>query len=100
MLFRKRFDVCQAPGILKIILTYHNVKFLLFVTKHLFISYTQKEAGFEQTINEKIITVPMTEQTKTLIKRLEKDLVIEGQNEIILADTPVKLIATTGNVKF
>ena len=75
------------------------------VTKHLFISYTQKEAGFEQTINEKIITVPMTEQTKTLIKRLEKDLVIEGQNEIILADTPVKLMQkvhqlSSGTIKF
>jgi len=82
-----------------------NIEEIQKVTKHLFISYTQKEAGFEQTINEKIITVPMTEQTKTLIKRLEKDLVIEGQNEIILADTPVKLMQkvhqlSSGTIKF
>ena len=47
----------------------------------------------------------MSEQTKTLIKRLEKDLVIEGQNEIILADTPVKLMQkvhqlSSGTIKF
>jgi SNF2 family DNA or RNA helicase len=59
--------------------------------KKLFISYTQKEAGFINTINEKILPVKMNSITKTLIKRLSKDLVVQGDNEVILADTPVKL---------
>ena len=35
----------------------------------------------------------MTEQTNILIKRLLKDQVIDGKEETILADTPVKLMS-------
>lgn len=53
--------------------------------------YTQQEAGFKSTIDEKIIEVELKESTYKLIDRLKKDLVIEGKNETILADTAVKL---------
>ena len=59
--------------------------------KSVFLSYTQKEAGFVNTINETILPVKMLPITKTLIKRLSDDLVIQGEEEVILADTPVKL---------
>lgn len=69
------------------------------------ISYTQQEAGFENVIDEKILSVDMKSETYDLIKRLKRDLVIEGDSEVILADTPVKLMQKThqlcsGTIKF
>ena len=69
------------------------------------ISYTQQEAGFENVIDEKILYVDMKSETYDLIKRLKRDLVIEGESEVILADTPVKLMQKThqlcsGTIKF
>ena len=70
-----------------------------------FISYTQAEAGFNQTVNEKVLEVKMKDKTYDLVKRLKKDLIIEGKNEIILADTSVKLQQkihqlSSGTIKF
>lgn len=55
------------------------------------ISFSQKQAGFSSQINEHILTVDLKDSTLSLIKRLEKDYVIEGKEEVILADTAVKL---------
>ena len=56
------------------------------------ISYSQKEAGFKVKTQESVLHVEMKPATYELTKRLQKDLVIEGKEEIILADTPVKLM--------
>ena len=56
------------------------------------ISYTQKEAGFKSIIEEEVLEVEMSPVTYNLCKRLSKDLVIEGKQETILADTAVKLM--------
>jgi hypothetical protein len=69
------------------------------------ISFTQKESGFTANIKEVIHTVKMKPETIDLINRLKKDLVIEGENEVILADTQVKLMAklhqlSSGTIKF
>lgn len=61
------------------------------VLKDYFISYTQQEAGFNQQVNEHIIEVEMLPKTYQLVSKLKKDLVIEGKNEVVLADTSVKL---------
>jgi hypothetical protein len=47
----------------------------------------------------------MSDTTKNIIKKLERDLVVEGKDEVILADTPVKLMQKlhqlwSGTVKF
>jgi hypothetical protein len=47
----------------------------------------------------------MSEKTKMIVKKLERDLVVEGKDEVILADTPVKLMQKlhqlwSGTVKF
>jgi len=73
--------------------------------KDIKLSYTQKEAGFTSTINEHILEVDMKQSTKELIKRLKKDLVIQGKEEVILADTGVKLMQkvhqlSSGTIKF
>lgn len=69
------------------------------------INYTQKEAGFKVETREHVIEVDMKPSTYKLIKRLQKDLVIEGVANDIIADTPVKLMSKvhqmySGTVKF
>lgn len=69
------------------------------------ISYTQEEAGFESSIDEEILEIPVKEATYELCSRLKRDLVIEGKEEVILADTGVKLMSKlhqmySGTVKF
>jgi len=70
-----------------------------------FISYSQKEAGFKVKTTEEVMHVKMNPLTYNLAKKLKKDLVIKGQKEQILADTPVKLMMKlhqiySGTVKF
>jgi hypothetical protein len=69
------------------------------------INYTQQEAGFMAETKEEILEVEMKPSTYAMIKKLKKDLVIEGKEEIILADTPVKLMMkvhqlSSGTIKF
>lgn len=69
------------------------------------ISYTQKLAGFKTEINENILEVEIEDKTLDLIAKLKKDLVVEGTEETILADTAVKLMTKvhqlcSGTVKF
>ena len=69
------------------------------------ISFTQKDAGFKVDTNEKILYVDIPSDLKKLIKRLTTDRVIQGKNDVILADTGVKLMSKThqlysGTVKF
>lgn len=69
------------------------------------INYTQAEAGFMAETKEEILEVEMKESTYKMIKKLKKELVIEGKEEVILADTPVKLMTKvhqlcSGTIKF
>jgi hypothetical protein len=62
-------------------------------TNHLFISYTQAEAGFEQVIEEEVLTVKMKPGTYWLADRLRKDKVYIGRDgQELLGDTAVKLM--------
>jgi len=69
------------------------------------ISYTQKEAGFVVDTQEHILEMDLKPETYSLMRRLKKDLVVEGKSEVILADTAVKLMTKvhqlcSGTVKF
>ena len=71
----------------------------------LLLTYTQKEAGFKSEIKENVLSVKMNPSTYDLANRLKKDLVIEGKDEVILAETGVKLMMKlhqiySGTVKF
>lgn len=62
-------------------------------TKHLFISYTQQEAGFEQEVKEVVLKVQMQRGTYFLTEYLRKHRVYVGRDgQEILADTEVKLM--------
>lgn len=69
------------------------------------INYTQQEAGFLTETTEEIFEVELKESTYDLIKRLKRDLIVEGKEEVILGDTPVKLMSKihqlySGTIKF
>jgi len=78
---------------------------ILGLMRPFMINYTQKEAGFASETVEEVLEVEMKESTLKLIDRLKKDLVVEGKEEVILADTPVKLMMkvhqlSSGTIKF
>jgi hypothetical protein len=62
-------------------------------TKHLFISFTQAEAGFEQMVEEEIIEVHMLNKTYTAADRLRKDKVLRTSEGMVVADTAVKVMS-------
>lgn len=60
-------------------------------TSHLFLSYTQKEAGFEMLVEEEVLFVTMKESTYKLAERIRMDRVFSKNGHDIVADTEVKL---------
>ena len=66
---------------------------ILELMKPYMISYTQKEAGFKVETTEKVLKVKMSELTYKIIKELKKEKIYEGNEEVILADTGVKLMS-------
>lgn len=62
------------------------------LTKHLFIDYSQEEAGFDAKIVEHTLEVAMSEWTANAIARLKRDRVIGWNDVSILGDTPAKLM--------
>lgn len=78
---------------------------ILQVMKPYTLSFSQKQAGFVVETNEHILSVKLKDSTYAMIAKLEKDLVIQGKEEVILADTAVKLMSKvhqlySGTVKF
>jgi hypothetical protein len=83
----------------------HGLDSIIEAMKPYMISFSQKQAGFVSSVTEEVLEVEMKESTMKLIKKLERDLVIEGKTEVILADTPVKLMMKvhqlcSGTIKF
>ena len=58
-------------------------------TKHLFISFSQEQAGFDVSITEKVLTVPMHRMLE-LIKTLHTDKLLNLNDRHVLADTAIK----------
>ena len=56
------------------------------------ISYTQKEAGFESSVEEEVLYVPMDHLTYKMCAMLRKDNLVQGSDEVILADTAAKMM--------
>ena len=69
------------------------------------INFSQKDAGFIVETTEYVLEVEMKSSTTDLIRKLKRDLVVEGDVEVILADTAVKLMTKvhqmcSGTIKF
>ena len=83
----------------------HGLPTIMDKMKPYMIAYSQKEAGFKVNTTEKVLEVEMEKTTYKLANELKKHLVIEGKREVILADTPVKLMMKlhqlySGTIKF
>ena len=83
----------------------HGLKSILDEMSPYKLNYSQKMAGFKTTIEENVLYVKLSSVCKNLIKKIKKDRIIQGDNEIILADTGVKLMSKvhqlcSGTVKF
>ena len=83
----------------------HGLQSILDDMKPYTIAYTQKEAGFKVHTDEEVLHVPLTSVIKSLVRKLTKDRVVEGVENVILADTAVKLMSKlhqlySGTVKF
>jgi len=70
-----------------------------------FVRFTQKEAGFTTSVKEHILEVEMDPITYRIANRLKKHRIVEGAEEVILADTAAKLLSKltqlfSGTVKF
>lgn len=69
------------------------------------INFSQKQAGFKTNIKEKVLYVDMEDVTYDVTSKLKRDKVVEGEEEVVLADTPVKLMMKlhqlySGTIKF
>ena len=78
---------------------------IIEVMQPFMINYTQEEAGFVTKTTEEIFEVELKESTYKLINKLTRDLVVQGKEEVILGDTPVKLMSKlhqlySGTIKF
>ena len=74
---------------------YNNAdeKMVMDGCKHLFITYTQEQAGFESYVNETVHHVEMLESTYKFAERLRIDKIMTNKDgEVVLADTAVKLM--------
>jgi len=75
-------------------------------TRPYIITFTQKEAGFTTSVNEMVLECEMQPITYEVIRRLKKDLIVRnGQGQVILGDTGVKLMQkmhqlSSGTCKF
>jgi len=81
---------------------FHKVS--LFIDNYL-IKLTQKDAGFETNVIENVLYCDMSPITNQLCKTLLRDLVVQGKDEVILADTGAKLQSKihqlcSGTIKF
>jgi hypothetical protein len=73
--------------------------------QYIMTTYTQEQAGFKSTIDEEVLHVKMLPRTYDMVEKLFADRVVQGKNEVILADTAAKLLQKvhqlySGTVKF
>ena len=59
--------------------------------KRLFVTYTQKQSGFETSVNKKVLYCEMSQATHEMRKTLLKKLFLNMLGSEVIADTAVKL---------
>lgn len=83
----------------------HGLESIIHEMQPYTISYSQKDAGFENVIDEEVLYVQMKPLTYLIANDLKADKLFEGSEEVILGDTPAKLMQKlhqiySGSVKF
>jgi len=67
-------------------------KILSFIEPYL-IKYTQVDAGFTSTVNQKVLFCEMQHRTSEMVKHLLRDRILEGKTETVLGDAASKLMS-------
>lgn len=70
-----------------------KVESIMPIIEPYLLTYTQEEAGFTSKVSEQVIYFEMSENTKRYSEKLLKDGIIQGNSDVILADTPGKLMS-------
>lgn len=63
--------------------------------KHIFITYTQEQAGFKVSVTEKVLSVPMPNDLHYIIEKINKENIYTDDVFEIVADTAVKVMQKT-----
>jgi len=63
------------------------------ITDKYMITFTQEDAGFKTNVKETILEVEMLPVIYKIAKELKKNNLYQGKNDLILADTAVKLMS-------
>jgi hypothetical protein len=100
----KKAEIARLRGLSLTMMELGNERVMSFIDPY-FVKYTQSQAGFTSVVEEQIIYCKMLPKTIDMINRLKKKRVLEGKSEVILGDTPVKLMTKvhqmySGTVKF
>lgn len=62
--------------------------------RHLFLTYSQEDAGFSCDIEEQVLPCTMSEETRSLITQLKRKKILEfPAGNVVLGDTPAKLMS-------
>ena len=83
-----------------------NERLIRRITRPYIITFTQEQAGFTTSVKEMVLECEMQPITYEVIRRLKKDLIVRnGQGQVILGDTGVKLMGkihqlSSGTCKF
>lgn len=59
---------------------------------HLFVTCSQSNAGFENVVDESVITTSSNEVSKFIFQKIEKDQVLEYSGRTFVADTPANML--------
>jgi hypothetical protein len=83
----------------------NGLELILDKMKPYTINFSQAQAGFKTKIQEQVLYVEMEDLTYDVTRKLKTNRVVEGEEEVILADTPVKLMMKlhqlySGTIKF
>lgn len=82
-----------------------NIDKIMGIIKDQVLTFTQDQAGFTSSVDEEVLYVEMKPQTHSMCRQLSRDLIIQGKDEVVIADTAVKLQQKlhqmySGTVKF
>jgi len=67
--------------------------YLHILKKEYILSYTQEQSGFNSKVIENVIDVKMNNVTYLIANKLKSDNIFKGNNDLIIADTGVKLMS-------
>lgn len=67
-----------------------NERKIMSICGHLFLRFSQQDAGFSTNIVERVLTVPMKAETREYIQAMKRNGIIDAEGKEVLGDTAAK----------